>query len=52
VKICEALVLNPQNWTTGWDEYSSTAYALKEDQVVVYDDRKAIMTKVFTVISY
>ncbi|EZA62259.1 hypothetical protein DMN91_004229 [Ooceraea biroi] len=45
-EICETLVVNPQNWTTGWDEYSSTAYAIKKDQVVVYDDRKAIMIKV------
>ncbi|XP_070162006.1 probable chitinase 2 [Polyergus mexicanus] len=45
-EICETLVLHPQEWTTGWDNYSSTAYAIKEDQVVVYDDRKAIMMKV------
>ncbi|KMQ93462.1 putative chitinase 2-like protein [Lasius niger] len=45
-EICEALVLYPQEWTTGWDNYSSTAYAIKKDHVVVYDDRKAIMIKV------
>lgn len=45
-QICEALVLYPQEWTTGWDNYSSTAYAIKKDHVVVYDDRKAIMIKV------
>ncbi|XP_029162287.1 probable chitinase 2 isoform X2 [Nylanderia fulva] len=44
--ICEALILYPQEWTTGWDNYSSTAYAIKKDHVVVYDDRKAIMIKV------
>ncbi|XP_050451312.1 probable chitinase 2 [Cataglyphis hispanica] len=45
-EICETLVLHPQEWTTGWDNYSSTAYAIKGDHVVVYDDRKAIMIKV------
>lgn len=47
VQICEALVLHPHDWTTGWDSESSTAYAIKKDQVVVYDDRKAMMAKVF-----
>ncbi|GAB1859274.1 Probable chitinase 2 [Camponotus japonicus] len=45
-EICEALILHPQEWTTGWDNYSSTAYAIKKDRVVVYDDLKAIMMKV------
>lgn len=45
-EVCEALILHPQKWTTGWDNYSSTAYAIKKDHVVVYDDRKAIMMKV------
>lgn len=45
-EICEALVAYPQNWTTGWDDYSSTAYAIKQDRVVVYDDRKAMIAKV------
>jgi len=45
-QICEALILHPQEWTTGWDNYSSTAYAIKKDRVVVYDDLKAIMMKV------
>jgi len=40
-------VLHPQDWTTGWDNESSTAYAIKKDHVVVYDDRKAMMAKVF-----
>lgn len=38
----------PLNWTTGWDNYSSTAYAINQDKVVVYDDRKAIIAKVGT----
>lgn len=45
-EICEELVVNSQEWTTGWDNYSSTAYAIKRDRVVVYDDRKAIRMKV------
>lgn len=46
-EICEALVMYPQNWTTGWDNESSTAYAVKnKDHVVVYDDRKAMIAKV------
>jgi len=40
-------VLHPIDWTTGWDNESSTAYAIKKDHVVVYDDRKAIIAKVF-----
>ncbi|KAL6259698.1 hypothetical protein P5V15_009613 [Pogonomyrmex californicus] len=45
-EICEALVLYPQEWITGWDNESSTAYAIKKDQVVVYDDHKAMIAKV------
>ncbi|XP_011156409.1 probable chitinase 2 [Solenopsis invicta] len=45
-EICEALVLYPQDWTTGWDNESSTAYAIKRDHVVVYDDIKAMIAKV------
>jgi hypothetical protein len=40
-------VLYPQDWTTGWDNESSTAYAIKKDHVVVYDDIKAMIAKVF-----
>lgn len=47
IQICEALVLYPHDWTTGWDDYSSTAYAIKQDRVVVYDDRKAMIAKVY-----
>lgn len=42
-------MLYPQDWTTGWDDESSTAYAIKKDQVVVYDDRKAMTAKVFLI---
>ncbi|XP_012216718.2 probable chitinase 2 [Linepithema humile] len=45
-EICEALVFYPQDWTTGWDNHSSTAYAIKKDNVVVYDDHKAMIAKV------
>jgi len=40
-------VLHPIDWTTGWDNESSTAYAIKKDHVVVYDDHKAMIAKVF-----
>ncbi|XP_025265914.1 probable chitinase 2 isoform X2 [Camponotus floridanus] len=45
-EICEELMLHPQEWTVGWDNYSSTAYAIRRDRVMVYDNSKAIMIKV------
>ncbi|KAG5306552.1 CHIT2 chitinase, partial [Acromyrmex insinuator] len=45
-EICETLILHPQNWTTGWDDESNTAYAINKDRVVVYDNRKAMIAKV------
>ncbi|KYM81317.1 putative chitinase 2 [Atta colombica] len=45
-EICEALILHSQNWTTGWDNESNTAYAINKDRVVVYDNRKAMIAKV------
>ncbi|XP_025265848.1 probable chitinase 2 [Camponotus floridanus] len=45
-EICEELMLHPHEWTVGWDNYSSTAYAIRRDRVVVYDNNKAIMIKV------
>ncbi|XP_020278606.1 probable chitinase 2 [Pseudomyrmex gracilis] len=43
-EICETLSRS-QDWTNGWDNYSSTAYAIKTDHVVVYDNVKAIVAK-------
>ncbi|EFN82567.1 probable chitinase 2 isoform X2 [Harpegnathos saltator] len=45
-EICEALTKDPKDWSTGWDNDISTAYAIKQDHVVVYDNIKTIMTKV------
>ncbi|XP_032672454.1 probable chitinase 2 [Odontomachus brunneus] len=45
-EICESLTKYSNDWTKGWDSDTSTAYAIKEDRVVVYDNIKTIMAKV------
>lgn len=45
VQICETLSQS-KDWTSGWDNYSSTAYVFNKDHVVVYDNVEAIVTKV------
>lgn len=40
-------MLFPEVWTTGWDNDTNTAYAIKQDHVVVYDNIKSIEAKVF-----
>ncbi|XP_076680283.1 putative chitinase 2 [Andrena cerasifolii] len=45
-EICEEIVENSSNWSTGWDADSSTPYAIKEDHVIVYDNPISIKTKI------
>ncbi|XP_076241035.1 putative chitinase 2, partial [Calliopsis andreniformis] len=45
-EICEEIVANSENWSTGWDIDSSTPYAIKEDHVIVYDNPISIKTKI------
>ncbi|XP_014476727.1 PREDICTED: probable chitinase 2 [Dinoponera quadriceps] len=44
-EICEAQT-SSEVWTTGWDNDTNTAYAIKQNHVVFYDSIKSIEAKV------
>ncbi|XP_043260416.1 probable chitinase 2 [Colletes gigas] len=45
-EICEEIIRNPGNWTTGWDTESSTPYTINDDHVIVYDNPISMKAKV------
>lgn len=45
-EICEEILDNSENWSTGWDNESSTPYAIKDDHVIVYDNPISMRAKV------
>ncbi|XP_076292557.1 putative chitinase 2 [Lasioglossum baleicum] len=44
-EICLEIMNNKTEWSIGWDEGSSTPYAVKGDKVVVYDNPTSIKRK-------
>ncbi|KAG7210365.1 hypothetical protein KM043_011900 [Ampulex compressa] len=45
-EICSELITNSQSWRIGWDEESSTPYAINDDRVIVYDNPRGFKAKI------